>query len=481
MQSMIRRMTTKATSMSSMMKSYVGKPEGDISSVFASLSGDDMNKPLDNRYAQLKSEIIQGYEQQIEDSWQRLLNNLKEQNSIIRSSKSNLIPQINFNEMENLSNSLKDEIRTRGVMIIRDVLPDDFALELKRDVEKYIKDNPQTKAFPQEKPVVYELYWSPSQIKARSDHRVLKSLKFANSFWHASPSTEINLSENLMYVDRLRIRPPGDNQFTLGPHVDGGSIERWEDPQYRSCYQQIFQGQWEDNDFFDATHRVQAQMSLYNTIGGCSVFRSWQGWLSLSTVNPGQGGLLVNPLLKYSTSYWLLRPFLTQDQSNGKWIIDRSSIWQGAIPGRGQEMNNQLHPHLELTTSMVSIPRVNPGDMVFWHCDLIHAVDSIHQGEQDSSVFYIPASPQCQMNIDYLVQQRHSFDHGIPPPDFPGGQGESKHIGRGIPEQIQTIEGRRTMGYEPFQIQSNMTPGQLQITQKANQILFSNFKSAEPK
>ena len=457
------------------MKSYFSKPEGDISSVFASLSGVDFNKPLDDRYAKLKCEIIQNYEQEIIDSWQRLLSVLKEQNSIIRSLKSNIIPQINFNQLENLSNNeIKNEIRTRGVMVIRNVLPEDLALKLKDDVEKYIKLNPQTKAFPQEKPVVYELYWSPSQIIARSDHRVLKALNFANSFWHASSTTQIHLDENLMYVDRLRIRPPGDNQFSLGPHVDGGSIERWEDPQYRTCYQQIFQGHWENNDFFDATHRVQANMSLYNTIGGCSAFRSWQGWLSLSTVNPGEGGLLVNPLLKYSTAYWLLRPFLTQDQTSGQWKIDRSSLWQGAIPGRGQEMNETLHPHLELSTSMVSIPCVHPGDMVFWHCDSIHAVDPVHQGQQDSSVFYIPASPLCQINLDYLVQQRYSFEHGIPPPDFPGGQGESQHIGRATPQHIQTMEGRRTMGYQPFTIHSNMTQGQKQIISQANQKLFHN-------
>jgi len=43
-----------------------------------------------------------------------------------------------------------------------------------------------------------------------------------------------------MYVNRLRIRQPGDAQFALGPHVDRGGIERWEDPEYRSCYTSIF-------------------------------------------------------------------------------------------------------------------------------------------------------------------------------------------------------------------------------------------------
>lgn len=467
MRSIIRHLTSRATSMSSMMQSK-GKPEGDISSVFASLSGDDMNKPLEGRFAQLKEEIIGKNEEELKDSWYRLLDALKGEISKISSSGSSIIPQIDYNDIDHLSKDICDEIRTRGVMVIRGVLPKTDALKLKSDVKKYIANNPHTKAFPQDKPVVYELYWSPSQVAARSNSRVLNTLKFANSFWHASPSTNICLNENVMYVDRLRIRPPGDTQFALGPHVDGGGIERWEDPEYRLCYRNVFEGRWEENDFFDATHRVRAQMSLYNTIGGCSLFRTWQGWLSLSTVHPGHGGLLVNPLLKFSTSYWLLRPFFTQKSGNKQWEIDRSSIWQGAIPGRGQEMNDILHPHLDFSKSLISIPTVHEGDMVFWHCDSIHAVDSIHRGENDSSVFYIPSSPLCEVNIDYLVKQKYSFENGIPPPDFPGGEGESKHRGRATLKSIETIEGRRAMGFEPFSIRSNLTSGEKQILAQAN-------------
>lgn len=32
------------------------------------------------------------------------------------------------------------------------------------------------------------------------------------------------------------IRQAGDSSFTLGPHVDGGSTERWEDEAYRKVY-----------------------------------------------------------------------------------------------------------------------------------------------------------------------------------------------------------------------------------------------------
>ena len=34
---------------------------------------------------------------------------------------------------------------------------------------------------------------------------------------------------------------------------------------------------------------------------------------------------------------------------------------------------------------MVSAPKVNPGDAVFWHCDVIHAVDIKNNGSGDSA------------------------------------------------------------------------------------------------
>ncbi len=34
----------------------------------------------------------------------------------------------------------------------------------------------------------------------------------------------------------------------------------------------------------------------------------------------------------------------------------------------GPAPNPLTHPHLQLEKSMVSVPTVRPGDMVFWHC-----------------------------------------------------------------------------------------------------------------
>jgi hypothetical protein len=51
----------------------------------------------------------------------------------------------------------------------------------------------------------------------------------------------------------------------------------------------------------------------------------------------------------------------------------------------GPRPNPELHPNLELATSMLSVPKVYPGDTVFWHCDVVHAVEQEHTGNNDSA------------------------------------------------------------------------------------------------
>lgn len=44
-----------------------------------------------------------------------------------------------------------------------------------------------------------------------------------------------------------------------------------------------------------------------------------------------------------------------------------------------------LHPHLRLEETMTAPPKVYPGDAIFWHCDVIHAVEEEHNGPGDSA------------------------------------------------------------------------------------------------
>lgn len=216
-------------------------------------------------------------------------------------------------------------------------------------------------------------------------------------------------------------------------------------------------------------------MNLYNSPGGCSVFRAFQGWLGLSKHGPQQGTLVVHPILQPSTAYWMLRPFFepTTKGSLDGWKFtledDNSDVFlHGANPGTSQEHNPDLHPHLRLNETMIPYPTVEPGDIVFWSADTIHGTEHDNTNDIDACVFYIPTVPLTDNNAAYIAQQRDAFLKGVPPPDFPGGAGESSYDDRGKPQDVQSVAGKRAMGIDPLLLEG--TDMQKSLAKRANQI-----------
>ncbi|KAI5816204.1 hypothetical protein BZA77DRAFT_313870 [Pyronema omphalodes] len=443
------------------------RPVGDISSIFPSLSGRAAST-LPTRFADIKQSIISGHEPSVQASWKRLLPVLRNEVDKIIAQGPSIIPSIPFSSLSSITPAQITSIRQRGCVVIRDVLPKSLALDLKHQAQTYISLNrPRVRAFPADDPAVYELYWSPPQVTARSHPNVIATQKFLQSLWHSSDS-QASLATDIpiTYADRFRIRHPGDAKFALGPHVDGGSLERWEDPEYRSVYKQIFSGDWEKYDPYDAAHRVTANMDLYEGPGACSMFRMFQGWLSLSSTAPGEGTLRLLPSIRETTAYFLLRPFF----ENGRLQLPPTTTLHGAAIAAAQEFTNELHPELRLDQSMVSIPRVEPGDYVAWHCDMLHSVDKEHRGRSDSSVFYIPATPLSEGNVRALVNQRNAAMLGVPPPDFPGhGEGEKGFFG-GID---WNVDGTREMGMgrKGWKVEEGMSVGAKRVVEMANKEL----------
>jgi len=93
--------------------------------------------------------------------------------------------------------------------------------------------------------------WTKTQLAARSHPRALAVQRALLSLFSKPPQAEISLITPVTYADRLRIRHPGDAKFALGPHMDGGSVERWEDEDYRDVYKRILKGDWEGFDAWD--------------------------------------------------------------------------------------------------------------------------------------------------------------------------------------------------------------------------------------
>ncbi|KAL0580983.1 hypothetical protein V5O48_001075 [Marasmius crinis-equi] len=443
------------------------KKEGDISSVFSSLGRKEDVFP--ERFSQLKKEM---WNEKILKAWNEVLAELETKTEEIASlgpKTKQAIPRVSYTAIrDGLSPEQTKQIKEAGIVIVTGAVPKEEALAWKQSIRDYAADNkPLVRGFPADNVQVFEFYNSIAQTQARTHPAVLDTQRSLLSLWHSSnPSAEVSLNTPISYFDRLRIRQPGDKLFTLGPHVDGGSIERWEDPTYRQCFKNILEGNWKAHDAYDAWPRINAKQDLYQAPSQCSIFRPWQGWLSISTTGPGEGTLRFFPALTLSTTYMILRPFF-KPTSNGEWELDLDdTTFPGSGLGQGQEFTTETHPHLKLDKTMVSMPLVEPGDQVYWHCDGVHSVEAEHNGKGDSSVMYIPAVPLTTYNAHYLRTQRNNFVAGRPAPDFPGGEGESKFVGRGTADNITTKLGKQAYGFEPFD-------GTSPFVGKANAIIAS--------
>ncbi|TFY59587.1 hypothetical protein EVJ58_g5681, partial [Rhodofomes roseus] len=271
-----------------------------------------------------------------------------------------------------------------------------------------------------------------------------------------------------------------------------GGVERWEDPDFRACFAKILEHEdahgrvdveaWREHDAYDVAPRLSAKQDLYDAPNQCTVFRPWQGWTALSSTGPHEGTLQVLPMLKPATAYIMLRPFFAlrpdapaDSLAPDDWVLDlESTAFPGSVPRKAQELNAESHPHLCLEKTLVSIPRVEPGDQVYWHCDTVHAVEREHVGVNDSSVLYIPTIPLTEKNAWYLRDQRATFAQGLPPLDFPGGEGESQFVGRVGIENITDVTARRMFGLSPFEKPADASPGESNLIETANRILFES-------
>lgn len=120
------------------------KRAGDISDAFASLSGHDF-KPLAPEYADLKARLIRGHEDEVRESWNRLLRTLRDEIPRIAELGSKVIPDIDFKDIDNAPEAFSSQLRERGVAVVRGVVSEQEALQWKEDLREYIRQNPQTK------------------------------------------------------------------------------------------------------------------------------------------------------------------------------------------------------------------------------------------------------------------------------------------------------------------------------------------------
>ena len=174
----------------------------------------------------------------------------------------NIIPEINFNDLETHSENFITEVKKRGCVVIRDVFEDSMMNKMNTELEDYIEENnyyedQKKKAnidnyfsdLKSGKPQIFGLYWSKTQVNIRQSLELDKVKKWLNHLWHFKDKDDnliFDPNNELVYADRVRRREPGDSTLGLSPHCDAGSVERWIDKGYQSVYSKIFSDDFEN-------------------------------------------------------------------------------------------------------------------------------------------------------------------------------------------------------------------------------------------
>jgi Gig2-like len=356
-----------------------------------------------------------------------------------------VIPEIAYGDIAAgaVGDEAKAAIRRTGSAIVRGVYPQDVAdgwfAELcdyldtnhyeEREVEKRSLDK-YFSALKAGKPQVFNVYWSKPQMNARQGESLAATRSFLDRLWKYEGVFDPDLQ--VTYADRVRRRQPGDTTLGLSPHMDAGTVERWIDPGYQGVYSHVFAGDWRGYDPFDGTHRLETREIPSPAVA--SVFRTYQGWTALTRQGPNDGTLKLVPVAE-GISYVLLRAL--QDDVAADDLC-------GAAPGRALGVSQTWHP--EMMDCLVSIPEVAPGDTVWWHTDICHAVADEHKGKDYASVVYIGSAPDCPKNRAYLPRQKDAFLAGRSAPDFAAMDFEVDFVGRATEADLTEL-GRRQMGF----------------------------------
>lgn len=340
---------------------------------------------------------------------------------------------------------LVNKVKARGACVVRETFSREQATAWDAEIADYVdKNNLDAKlanaaedkyfgTLASAKPQIYGIYWSRPQVQARQSEELTNVRVFLNNLWRSESDgvRHFNPNETPAYADRIRRRPPGSASLGLSPHVDGGSIERWLDDNFRKVYRHVFSGNWRDYSAFDAAFRPEVREVPSAAV--CSMFRTFQGWTALTRQGRGDGTLQLIPIAP-AMVYILLRAL--QDD-----VADDDLC--GAKPGRALSISEQHHGML--IRALSSIPVMEPGDTVFWHTDVVHAVENEHNGTGYSNVMYIASAPGCAKNSAYLERQALSFLSGKTPPDFAPDDFEVDFTGRGTIADLTEL-GRSQLG-----------------------------------
>lgn len=360
-------------------------------------------------------------------------------------------PTIPFEDLKNgrISDEQRAAIKNRGCAVIKGHFPREQALGWDRSMLDYLDENHFDEVYKgpgdsffgtleASRPEIYPIYWSQAQMQARQSSEMAQVQSFLNRLWtfESEGKRWFDPDVSVIYPDRIRRRPPGTTSKGLGAHTDSGALERWLLPAYQRVFASVFNGDISSYDPWNAAHRTEVEEYSVDNTTKCSVFRTFQGWTALSDMLPGQGLLHVVPIPE-AMAYVLLRPLLND-------VPDDELC--GVAPGRVLPISTQWHPLL--IEALTSIPALEAGDSVWWHCDVIHSVAPVNNQQGWGNVMYIPAAPMCEKNLAYAARVKAALEKGASPGDFPREDYEVSWVNRFTLDDLNE-HGKRALGMMP--------------------------------
>lgn len=388
--------------------------------------------------------------QQLFDQLSARISERVEEIKAIKARGESVWPQLNYADLANerVTEAQRALIKRRGCVVIKGHFPREQALGWDRAMLDYLAENRFDEVYKgpgdsffgtleASRPEIYPIYWSQAQMQARQSDEMAATQSFLNRLWRfeSEGRTWFNPDISVIYPDRIRRRPPGTTSKGLGAHTDSGALERWLLPAYQRVFANVFNGNLDQYDPWDAAHRTEVEEYTVENTTKCSVFRTFQGWTALSDMIAGQGLLHVVPIPE-AMAYILLRPLLDD-------VPDDELC--GVAPGRVLPVSEKWHPLL--MEALSSIPALEAGDSVWWHCDVIHSVAPVENQQGWGNVMYIPAAPLCEKNLAYARTVKIALEQGASPGDFPREDYERDWSGRFTLSDLNA-HGKRALGME---------------------------------
>jgi hypothetical protein len=148
------------------------------------------------------------------DAISRLRDRLQKSGELFKASPDFAIPEIRSARIEgaHLPAYVTRQVNRRGVVVVREALPETMALRLRESLLDYMLANGKWVR----PPAVHDCYWSDAQVQAWEQPQFNSVISALNGLWH-SPGGGVDFKRHLAYCDRAFVGKVSKKCCTASP------------------------------------------------------------------------------------------------------------------------------------------------------------------------------------------------------------------------------------------------------------------------